>query len=160
MRQVDALLEEYGVSHQNPTNKLIHWFCVPLIFFSTVGLVGSIPLGPLDGIVTGTAALYFNWSTIILALTTVWYFRMSVPLALGMIGVAVLMLYLCIVVQNVFPYPLWQTSLAIFVVAWIGQFIGHKIEGVKPSFFQDLQFLLVGPMWLMHFVFKKLGIQY
>jgi uncharacterized membrane protein YGL010W len=160
MRQVDALLEEYGVSHQNPTNKLIHWFCVPLIFFSTVGLVGSIPLGPLDGLVTGTGALYFNWATIILALTTVWYFRMSVPLALGMIGVAILMLYLCIVVQNVFPYPLWQTSLAIFVVAWIGQFIGHKIEGVKPSFFQDLQFLLVGPMWLMHFVFKKLGIQY
>jgi uncharacterized membrane protein YGL010W len=50
--------------------------------------------------------------------------------------------------------------LLIFILAWVGQFIGHKIEGMKPSFFQDLQFLLVGPMWLMHFVFKKLGLRY
>lgn len=160
MRQVDALLKEYGVSHQNPTNKLIHWVCVPLIFFSTVGLVWSIPAGPLEGLIEGPTGVYLNWATIALALTTVWYFRMSVPLAVGMIGVAAFMLHMCVLVQEGVPYPLWQTSLVIFVLAWIGQFIGHKIEGMKPSFFQDLQFLLVGPMWLMHFVFKKLGLRY
>ena len=53
----------------------------------------------------------------------------------------------------------WRLSLAIFIVAWIGQFIGHKIEGKKPSFFEDLQFLLIGPAWLLSFIYNKLGIK-
>jgi len=57
-------------------------------------------------------------------------------------------------------YPLWAVSLGIFALAWIGQFYGHKIEGKKPSFFKDLQFLLIGPAWLMHFVYKKMRIPY
>jgi uncharacterized membrane protein YGL010W len=56
--------------------------------------------------------------------------------------------------------PVWQTSLGLFVLAWIGQFIGHKIEGKKPSFFKDVVFLLIGPAWLMHFIYKKLDIAY
>ena len=42
----------------------------------------------------------------------------------------------------------------VFVLAWIGQFIGHLIEGKRPSFFKDLQFLLIGPAWLMAFVYR------
>jgi uncharacterized membrane protein YGL010W len=56
--------------------------------------------------------------------------------------------------------PLWMVSIIIFAVAWIGQFYGHKVEGKKPSFFKDLQFLLIGPAWLMHFIYKRLGIPY
>ena len=59
-----------------------------------------------------------------------------------------------------FKTPLWKTSLMIFIVAWIGQFIGHKIEGKKPSFLQDLQFLLIGPAWLLSFIYNKFGIKY
>jgi uncharacterized membrane protein YGL010W len=70
----------------------------------------------------------------------------------------------CIALANflhlVSPIPLWQLSLIIFVVAWIFQFYGHKIEGKKPSFLKDLQFLLIGPAWLMHFIYKKLGLAY
>ena len=51
-------------------------------------------------------------------------------------------------------------SVSIFVIAWIGQFIGHKIEGAKPSFFEDLQYLLIGPAWLLHFIYRKIGISY
>ena len=160
MRPVDALIEEYGESHQNPTNKNIHWVCVPAIFFSTVGLFWSIPQGPLAGLLAPPLDGYLNWATIALLLTTIWYWRMSVPLALGMVGVSALMVALCIGAMAVTTMPLWQTSLIVFVVAWIGQFIGHKIEGKKPSFFKDLQFLLVGPMWLMHFIYKRLGLNY
>jgi uncharacterized membrane protein YGL010W len=56
--------------------------------------------------------------------------------------------------------PLWLISILIFAVAWIGQFIGHNIEGKKPSFLKDLQFLLIGPMWLLSFIYKKLNIAY
>ena len=160
MRTVDALIEEYGESHRNPTNKAIHWLCVPAIFFSTVGLFWSIPQGPLGGLLPEPYGSYLNWATIALVLTTIWYFRMSVPLALGMVGISLTMMALCVGATAITTTPLWQTSLIIFVVAWIGQFIGHKIEGKKPSFFKDLQFLLVGPMWLMHFIYKRMGIAY
>ena len=160
MRPVDALLAEYGESHQNKVNKAIHWVCVPLIFFSTVGLVHSIPLGPLAGLVPGEEGQYVSWATLLLGLTVVWYFRMSVSLGVGMVGVSVAMLLACTWAIATIPAPLWQTSIVVFVLAWIGQFIGHKIEGKKPSFFKDLQFLLVGPMWLLHFVYKKVGISY
>jgi uncharacterized membrane protein YGL010W len=42
----------------------------------------------------------------------------------------------------------------------VGQFIGHKIEGKKPSFFKDILFLLIGPLWLLSFIYKKVGISY
>ena len=79
---------------------------------------------------------------------------------MAMVAVSVAMIAACVWVQGIVPYPLWQTAIVIFVVAWIGQFVGHKIEGKKPSFFKDLQFLLVGPMWLMHFIYKRVGISY
>ena len=160
MRPVDAMIEEYGESHQNPTNKAIHWVCVPAIFFSTVGLFWSIPQGPLAGMLPAPYAGYLNWATVVLLLTTLWYLKMSVSLAIGMVGVSAAMVGLCVGVLAVTTAPLWQTSLIVFVVAWIGQFVGHKIEGKKPSFFKDLQFLLVGPMWLMHFIYKRVGIAY
>jgi len=56
--------------------------------------------------------------------------------------------------------PLWQSSMVLFVLAWIGQFIGHKIEGKKPSFLEDLQFLMIGPAWLIGYIYKKLKIRY
>ena len=71
-----------------------------------------------------------------------------------------LMLFLCNSVETHVGLPLVQVCLAVFVLAWAGQFVGHKIEGKKPSFLKDLQFLLVGPMWLMHFIYRKLGIAY
>jgi uncharacterized membrane protein YGL010W len=160
MRPVDALLDEYGESHQNKTNKVIHWICVPLIFFSTVGLFWSIPLGPLAGLIPPPEGDYLNWASLALALSLIWYFRLSVPLGVGMIAVSVGMLAACEVVADAVPLALWQTSLIIFVLAWVGQFIGHKIEGKKPSFLKDLQFLLVGPMWLMHFIYRKVGFAY
>ena len=59
-----------------------------------------------------------------------------------------------------FATPLWLIGIAVFVGAWIGQFIGHKIEGKKPSFFKDVQFLLIGPAWLMAFIYRRAGWEY
>jgi len=58
------------------------------------------------------------------------------------------------------PWPLWATSLGIFVIAWIGQFIGHAIEGARPSFFKDLQFLLIGPLWLVAAAYRRFSVPY
>jgi uncharacterized membrane protein YGL010W len=67
---------------------------------------------------------------------------------------------LLVVVDAFVPWPVWKICTVSFVLAWIGQFIGHKIEGKKPSFFKDVAFLLIGPAWLMSFIYKKLGQRY
>lgn len=156
MRTAEQWFKDYGVSHQNKTNKLIHWFCIPLIVFSLLGLLMAIPVPVID------FNIYINFASLFLIIALLFYIRLSFSLFIGFFIVGGLM-----VVGN---YYLFETlsfnktymslvSLAIFVVAWIGQFIGHKIEGEKPSFFEDLQFLLIGPAWLLQFIYKKLGIK-
>ncbi len=158
MRKIDLLLSEYGESHQNETNKAIHWICVPLIFFSVIGLIASIPAGPVQ-VLLGEGNPYANWATIALIFAIAYYVTLSIPLTVGMVLFAVVCLFLARIISET-GIPLWAASLAIFVAAWIGQFYGHKVEGKKPSFLKDLQFLLIGPAWLMHFIYKKLGIPY
>lgn len=158
MRRIDELLAEYGESHQNATNKLIHWFCVPLIFFSVVGLIASIPSEPVRRFLGDNP--YANWALVALVLVLIYYVTLSIPLTFGMMLFALLCLYSVRMISQSDIAPLWLVSMVIFVVAWIGQFYGHKVEGKKPSFFKDVQFLLIGPAWLMHFVYRKLGIPY
>lgn len=159
MRKIDQLLSEYGESHQNATNKTIHWICVPLIFLSIVGLVASIPSGVLQSVL-GEGNPYANWATVALVLTVVYYVSISIPLSIGMAVFAIFCLFVVKLIGQFNVAPLWLVCVIIFVLAWIGQFYGHKVEGKKPSFFKDIQFLLVGPAWLMHFIYKKLGIPY
>ena len=160
MKKIDRLLNEYGQSHQNDTNKLIHWICVPLIFFSIVGLIWSIPHQVLNDLIPIEPAAIVNWASLALFLVLIYYLSLSIPLFIGMLGVAIINIYICYIIDVRFDTPLWIISLIVFVLAWIGQFYGHKIEGKKPSFLKDIQFLLIGPAWLMHFILKKLGISY
>lgn len=159
MTDIQTLLNEYGESHQNKVNKTIHWICVPLIVFSLVGMLWAIPGGPLQSLVTGPLAPFANWATVFVILSLVYYIALSRVLFLAMIPVtAVVLLGNYFVSQS--GAPILLVSVGIFVGAWIGQFIGHKIEGKKPSFFKDLQFLMIGPAWLLSFIFGKAGIKF
>jgi uncharacterized membrane protein YGL010W len=158
MKKIEALFLEYGESHQHSTNKAIHWICVPLIFFSIVGLIASIPAAPLQGLMDGSP--YANWATLLMVLVIVYYVSLSIPLSIGMMLFGALCLFLVNLIVRINIAPLWLICLIIFVVAWIGQFYGHKVEGKKPSFLKDIQFLMIGPAWLMHFLYKKAGIPY
>jgi uncharacterized membrane protein YGL010W len=158
MRKIDALLLEYGESHKNAFNKKVHWICVPLIFWSVVGLFWSIPNGLL---VQALGDHWFaNWALVALAAASVYYFMLSVPLAIGLIGFAGACLFIIFSIAAASSFPMWGIALIVFALAWIGQFYGHKIEGKKPSFLKDLQFLLIGPAWLLHFIYKKVGVKY
>ena len=160
-RPVDVYFDQYAENHQNPTNKLFHWICVPLIVFSLFGLLWSIPFPHLKFL--GSYNGYFNWASFAIAFTIYYYYKLSPTLSYVMF--IVLMLFSYAVVQltvwqtNGGP-ALWLVCAIIFVIAWIGQFIGHKIEGKKPSFLTDLKFLLIGPIWLLHFIFKKFSWRY
>lgn len=160
MKNAQQWFDEYGESHQNATNKLIHWICVPSIFFSVVGLLASIPSNFLKDLFSPELAPYIHFGTLLILIGSVFYLTMSFTIFIGMLLVSALVLLGNAWLADVMPIPLWATCLIIFVLAWIGQFIGHNIEGKKPSFFKDLLFLLVGPAWLLGFVYKKLGVPY
>lgn len=153
-RRIDQLLAEYGESHQNETNKLVHWFAVPVIVWTVVALFYELPF---------PAALKFapwvNWASVLLILSLLYYVALSPPLAVGFLAFALACFAVCVYWPTQIV-PLWQGALAIFVIAWIFQFWGHKVEGKKPSFFKDVQFLMIGPAWLLHFLYRKLGIRY
>ncbi len=155
-KTIDLLLDKYGESHQNGINKLIHWVCVPSIMFSLFGLLYAIPFFV-------ERSLFANWATYALVLALVYYMRLSTPMFVGFVLIGGSMVYgVDAIYQMTFgdAKMVALISLVIFVVAWIFQFIGHKIEGKKPSFLEDLQFLLIGPAWLLHFIYKKVGIKY
>jgi uncharacterized membrane protein YGL010W len=139
-RPIDTLLAKYRESHLNHTNELIHFVCVPVIVFTLLGILWWIH--PLVAVAATAASLWY-------------YLTLSRPLALGMLAMAVLMLGLLSMVPPIIVLPL---SIGIFVVAWIGQFIGHKIEGKKPSFLDDVRFLLIGPLFVLSFLYRRLRI--
>jgi uncharacterized membrane protein YGL010W len=141
-RAIDTLLSQYGESHLNPINEVIHFICVPIIVFTLLGLVWSVH--PLAAVALTLAALWY-------------YLKLSKPFAAGMLLMAAAMLALLAALPGKAVLPL---SVAIFVLAWIGQFIGHKIEGKKPSFFDDLRFLLIGPLFVLGFLYRRLNWAY
>ena len=155
MRGVSEWLGEYGASHQNPTNKLLHWICVPPIVLAVMGFLWSVPVP------AALAALspWLNWATLAAAAAVVYYLALSPALAAG-IALAFLVLLGLTQWLTGLPWPLWLTSLAIFLIAWTGQFAGHAIEGKRPSFFKDLQFLLIGPLWLLAAAYRRLRLPY
>lgn len=158
MRKIERLLTEYGESHRNSTNKKIHWICVPIIFMSVAGLIWSIPSDSLR-YVLGSGP-FVNWGTIACMLILGYYLTLSLSLTVGMTLFTWLILWILRWTNDYVPLPLWLVSLGLFVLAWIVQFYGHKVERKKPSFFKDVQFLLIGPAWLMHFIYKKIGLPY
>ena len=152
MRPVNEWLDEYAESHQNPTNKLLHWICVPVIVISVIGILWALPVPAVFDKISPA----LNWGTAMLAMAVVYYLFLSVPLALGMIVVSLAVTSLLRWLDSQ-AVPLWQLSLVAFVSAWVGQFVGHRVEGRKPSFLKDVQFLLIGPMWLLGHVYRRLG---
>jgi uncharacterized membrane protein YGL010W len=101
-----------------------------------------------------------NWATVITLLALIYYALLSVPLALGILPSLVLMLWSVDAVNHNNWAPMWLICASLFVLAWIGQFIGHAVEKKRPSFFKDLQFLMIGPMWLLSNVYRRLGIRF
>jgi uncharacterized membrane protein YGL010W len=154
-RRIDVLLAEYGDSHQNPTNKAIHWIAVPVIAWSVIAILWVLPTPALFH-----ATPYLNWATIACALAVIYYLTLSVPLAIGMAAFSVIAIAIIRLLEANITINLEWIAGSLFVFAWIFQFAGHEVEGKKPSFFKDLQFLLIGPAWLMHFLFRRLGIPY
>lgn len=153
MKTAKEYFDEYAVSHQNETNQAIHYICVPLIFFSVIGLLMSIPTTFLENIFNASNPLLENWAVFVGLVISVFYLRLGFWYFTEMLFVILLCIIANFWIGNF--VNLLYASIIIFVLAWIGQFYGHKIEGAKPSFLKDLEFLLIGPLWVIQKLGKK-----
>jgi uncharacterized membrane protein YGL010W len=139
-RAIDVLLARYGESHRNPVNELIHIVCIPAIVFSLLGILWA--LHPAVALLVVAAALTY-------------YVTLSRTLALGMGVMAGTMLLVLAILPDGTVLP---TAIGVFVAAWLGQFVGHHIEGKKPSFFDDLRFLLIGPLFVLSILYRRIRV--
>ena len=159
MKTIDDWLDEYGLYHKNEINKIIHWICIPLIILSLFGMLSIVKLFNFN-ILNTTFCVTLCHFFIVFALF--FYLRLSYLMSLGMLLFSLLCLIAIYQVELLFQsvYYLFSLHIGIFIFAWILQFIGHEIEGKKPAFVEDLKFLLIGPAWLLGFIYKKVGIKY
>ena len=141
-RRIDMLLARYAENHRHPFNEAIHCICVPAIVLSLLGLLWAVT--PLLAVIVAVASLAY-------------YLTLSPAFALGMLAMAGAMLLILSRLPAALVLP---ASVAIFVAAWIGQFVGHKVEGKKPSFFEDLRFLLIGPLFVLSLLYRRWRIPY
>ncbi len=153
-RPVDRFLGNYAEDHRNATNQLIHWICVPVIVWTVVALLWLIPVPA--GI--GRPGL---WAALALVAAMGFYLKLSRPLAFALLAFfAALLAFTWWLHALIGDTMLLWSAVAVFVLAWIAQFIGHRIEGKRPSFLTDLVYLLVGPLWLMSKLFRRVGLRY
>lgn len=155
MRNVDDWFGDYSADHRNPTNRLIHWICVPAIVSCVIALLWLIPVPAA----IGRPGL---WSVLAMFLAFLFYYhklsrRIGMAMALTFI---VLALITAGIRHALGTMPMLWLAIAVFVAAWIGQFIGHVIEGRRSSFFTDLAYLLIGPAWLMGKIMRRIGVAY
>jgi uncharacterized membrane protein YGL010W len=152
MSDMQHWLDSYSADHQHPTNRVLHWICVPLIVWCVIALMWTVPVPSL----LGRQGL---WAVGMLVLAFTWYWKHSHRLGGALLIALALMAVLTeLIYRQLGPSSLRLLAIGVFVVAWIGQFIGHAIEGRRPSFLTDLAYLLVGPAWLMDKLLRRVGV--
>lgn len=154
MRSIHDWFDSYGADHKNPTNQLIHWICVPAILWAVIALLWLLPV-PAS---LGRPGL---WCGLIMVAAFSFYWRLSRPLGAAMI---VLFIGLALLTEAIYralgPTHLSWLALGVFAAAWVGQFVGHRLEGRRPTLFTDLAYLLIGPAWLVAKLMRRIGVSY
>lgn len=154
MRSVNDWFDSYGADHRNPTNQTIHWICVPAILWAVIAAVWLVPVPPSIG-------RPGFWCGLVMVGAFAFYWRLSRPLGAAMLVVFILLGLLTEGLYRLLgPQSLLWLAIGVFVAAWVGQFIGHRIEGRRPSFLTDLAYLLIGPAWLTAKLMRRFGVAY
>lgn len=147
MRTLNSYLSEYSESHRHERNIRLHNICVPAIMWSLLALLSLVPLISAETAPGGVLHAELTMAHLVVISALIYYsFFRQLRLWLVMAAISIAMLYTAELIPA--PARLW-ISAVVFAAAWIGQFYGHKIEGKKPSFLKDLQFLLIGPLWVL-----------
>jgi uncharacterized membrane protein YGL010W len=161
LRPVEVYFNRLNASHQNPTNRLLHFICIPLMLFGILGIAWAIPFPYIKFI--GGYNGFFNWASFLIAFSVYYTLKLSPNLSYTMLLVLFVLSYGVSKLaewQLTGGLPLIWVGTILFAIAWLGQFIGGQIEGKKESFADDKQLVLITPIWVLHFLAKKIRLRY
>jgi uncharacterized membrane protein YGL010W len=132
MQSINALFDDYSAYHQTAGNKAFHRLGIPLIMLGSIGMLARVHLGPVDA------------AMLLIALAEIYYLAVEWRLGALMLAVSVGFYFLGLLI-------LFWINVALFILGWIFQFIGHKVyEHKNPAFFRNFVHLLVGPLWILN----------
>lgn len=154
MRNIHDWFGSYAADHRNPTNRAIHWVCVPIITWAVIAALWTIPS-------VSAWTRPGMWSVIAMFAAYLFYHRLSRNLGYAMAAGFIVSGLIAWALYGVLgPRGLLILAIVLSVLAWIGQFVGHAIEGRRPAFFDNIVQLLIAPAWLMGKLMRRLGIGY
>jgi hypothetical protein len=155
MPETDRWLREYGERHADVRFGGIYWVAVLTLVVGTVGMLWSLPV-PAE---FSRISPILNWGSSFLMASVVYYFIISMPLAIGMLpfifGVAAVQIWL-----SGSPYPLVLVSSALFALSLAGLWLGHRGNGGLRAVMHDVQLMMIAPAWLLSALYRRFGIPY
>ncbi len=155
MSETDGWLDRYEKNHSNLSNPVVYWAAVPMVVVGTVGLLWYLPI---PGEFAQISPL-LNWGSAFLMAATIYYFIISLSLAIGMLpfilGLASLQLWL-----TASEYPALGVSTGLLVAGVVGLALGRRGKGIVLAVLQDLQLMMIGPVWLLSVIYRRFGIPY
>ncbi|MBK0378401.1 Mpo1 family 2-hydroxy fatty acid dioxygenase [Mucilaginibacter segetis] len=161
LRPVDVYFNRLNASHQQSTNLLLHFIGVPLMVLGALAIAWAIPFPHFSFI--GKYNGYFNWASFLIAFWIYYTLKLSPMLSYLMLflmfGFSYGVMELS-AIEQISGIPLIWIGTFILALAALLQFIGGKTEGKPSSFNDDKQLVLITPIWVLHFLTKKIGIRY
>jgi uncharacterized membrane protein YGL010W len=160
-RKIDVLLAKYAESYQNPRFETLQQICVPLLVFSLLGLAWAIPFPHLD--ILGRYNGFVNWASFVIAISVFYCYKLSPIMSYMMLFLTFILTFFIVTLEKWQlngGLAIWQVCLPIFLLSLAGLLIGRKTEGIKPSFLDNVNFLLIGPIWIFHIICRKVGLRY
>lgn len=155
MTETDSWLQRYERNHSDLQNPWVYWAAVPMVVLGTVGVLWLLPIPPEFYEISPL----LNWGSLFLIAATVYYFIISLPIAIGMLpfmlGLASLQLWLA--TSN---YPAFGVSLGLLLAGTVGLMLGRRGAGGFRAVLQDLQLMMIGPAWLLSVIYRRFGIPY
>jgi len=133
MQRIESLFADYASYHRTKGNKVFHRLGIPLIVLTSIGMLARVTIvPPVDA------------AMVLIALAFAYYVILEWRLAIAMLTVTIAFYFLGRAM------PFWL-NVALFVLGWIFQFIGHSVyEHRQPAFVRNLVHLLVGPLWILN----------
>ncbi len=155
MSESDGWLERYERSHSDLSNPVVYWAAVPMVVVGTVGLLWYLPI-PAE---FAQISPLLNWGSAFLMAATIYYFIISLSLAIGMLpfvlGLASMQLWL-----TGSQYPALGVSTGLLVAGVVGLALGRRGKGTARAVLQDLQLMMIGPVGLLSAIYRRFGIPY
>lgn len=162
-RKVDVYFETFDREYRHPLNRLIQYMALPLFSFAVLGLVWMIPFPEIAFLKKYGYDTFLNWGSFFIAGVVYYYLRLAPTLSYAMlltIGVFSFFIVQLEYAEQKGGLPVWLVCVILLSISLGALFLGKSLERITIPFRRFLLLLALGPIWLWHFVFKRLNIPY